>query len=94
MKFNKYMNEAIKRKWYISHYDNKRIGLVHYIPKGEKTIYVDEVVSDEHKKQIIDEFEKLENEVYDFIEEKSNAFDLFLKKNNFESSMGSIDYKK
>lgn len=88
---DKYLNET-RKKWYYSDKDNKRIGLVHYVPRGDKTVYVDDDVSDEQKKKIIEEFEKLEEEVYDFISIKSKEFESFLKKNNFESSMGSIDY--
>lgn len=92
MKFLKHLNEA--KKHFISDSNDKRIGIVHYIYKGDKTVYVDDDVSNEHKKLIIDEFEKLEDEIYDLIDKKSKEFDLFLKKNNFESSMGNIGYKE
>lgn len=91
-KINKHLNEAAKRHL-IRDDKGNRIGLIHHIYKGDGSIDIDNDVSDEHKKLIHDEFEKLEEEVYNLIDNNANKFELFLKKNNFHSGMGSIGYK-
>lgn len=92
-KIDTVLDENTKR-YYMTDNKHHRIGLIHFIHTGEKTIYVDEDVSNGDKQKIIKEFEKLEDEVYDFIEIKEKEFNSFLEKNNFHSGMGSIGYKQ
>jgi hypothetical protein len=92
MKLNKYLKED--RRWTTVDDKHNRIGLVHYIYKGDKTVSVDEDVSPDDQKKIIKEFERLESEIYNIIDNKIKEFDLFLDKNNFESSMGTIGHKR
>lgn len=85
---------------YLTDEKGNRIGLIHYIYRGDKTIDFTfdkngkPYVKKADREKAIKKFESLENLAYEYISNLQKEFYSWLDENELESSMGTIDYKQ